>query len=467
MSDPGVGYRTWLREMLGTLRRKIDRITGKRLIADSGLFLPDWYNQQNNDVRSKGIDPLSHYCAYGAYEGRDPNPLFDNEWYRQVHLAGREDLNPLLHFLKHGARAGLRPHPVFDPAWYAAHSNSGLALSAGTLRHFLEEGAAIGLAPNAQWSVDLPGAPAQTSPRDAPVGEAVTVRTAADGRSCMQPTAVEVNNAYFSALMALAECGDDWTRAEIRRALGVARSSGGAVDDDRLAQPLVSIIMPVFNRRAIVGDAIRSVLDQRYSNFECIICDDGSTDGTADAIDALVKADDRITMLRNAANEGAAAARNKCLKTANGEYFAYIDSDNIWHPCFLSLMVAALARREDCQFAYASYFDAVIGEDVRYLRPTRYRAFFYDLQVRNPYIDLNSLVHRSRLYEVYGGFDSRLKMLQDYDMIRRYTLDGEVLHVPIALNLYRRIQAIGRLSEGNRTEALGLIEAKYRNKDRK
>ena len=444
--------------LLGASIRKVQSLVARAKISDSGLFLTEWYNQQNNDVRSKGIDPLSHYCAYGAYEGRDPNPLFDSEWYREVYLAGRRELNPLLHYLRHGARAGLRPHPMFDPVWYAGHRNSGLSPDA--LRHFLASGAAAGLTPDARWYGDLPGSWAERSVQDEIVCETATPTVAIVDPPGGQ-TVLEMSDVYLVALRGLSARGDAWTRAEIARARDVVRRSQGAGNNNGAAQPLVSVIMPVFNRQSFVGDAVKSVLDQRYSNFELIICDDGSTDGTVEAIAALVEADKRVTVLQNVANEGAAAARNRCLQKAAGQFFAYIDSDNIWHPCFLGLMIEALRRREECHFAYASYFDAVIGVGPGYMRPTRYRDFSYGLQVRNPYVDLNSLVHHSRLYEQHGGFDPRLRMLQDYDLIRRYTLRGEVLHVPIALNLYRRIGAISRLSEGNRAAALNLINAKY------
>lgn len=424
------------RNVFRTLRRGFHIVAGTGLIARSGLFLPEWYNLQNDDVRSQGGDPLSHYCAYGAYEGRDPNPLFDNEWYRDLYLAGREDTNPLVHFLKSGHRQGLRPHPMFDPAWYAMNSPDRLSTPAEALRHFLTRGVSIGLSPDPRW-------PSGSHAEEFDGGEVPV---------------------YVSRLADLTADAGPWTQLEVRRALGLTPRGASLSDKDESvgARPLVSVIMPVFNRRSIVGEAIRSVLDQSYRNFEFIICDDGSSDDSVQAIETLTRSDHRTLVLRNTSNEGAAAARNACLQRASGEYIAYLDSDNIWHPAYLSLMIAELDAHADCDVAYASYFDIVTDGATRHARPTRYRDFRFDLQVRNPYIDLNSLVHRSRSYETFGGFDPRLRMLQDYELIMRYASPGRVLHLPIALNIYRRIPSIGQLSEGNRTEALRIIAQKHR-----
>jgi hypothetical protein len=433
-SGGALDCRHWLHAAWGAVQQEVEARFSKGAIGSGRLFQPAWYHQQNGDVRAKGIDALFHYWRFGAYEGRDPSPVFDTEWYRHIHLGDCKHRNPLLHYLKNGRHLGLRPHPAFDAAWYAAQL--GTVTSREALEHFLSEGGAAGLPPNAEWADELSCEEAQ-------------VRLSPPERGKL----------YFDTLSKLADVGDWWTAMEVRRALRLARQNLGSGS----RSPLVSIITPVFNRESLIGEAIKSVLDQTYSNFELIVCDDGSSDGTVDVIETFAKHDDRVTVLRNKSNDGAAAARNRCLQQAKGDYFAYIDSDNIWHPQFLTLMVKALESDNGVSFAYCSYFDVVIGESGLYARPTRYRDFSYELQMRNPYIDLNSLVHRSGLLQSHGGFDPRLRMLQDYDLIGRYTAEGGVKHVSIALNIYRRIRGLGQLSDGDRAEALSIINAKQPN----
>ncbi len=95
-------------------------------------------------------------------------------------------------------------------------------------------------------------------------------------------------------------------------------------------KPMVSVIIPTYNRAHVLGRAIRSVLDQTYQDFELIVVDDGSSDHTGEVVATF--ADPRIHYLRHEKNRGAAAARNTAIKTAQGEYIASLDSHDEWLP---------------------------------------------------------------------------------------------------------------------------------------
>ena len=99
--------------------------------------------------------------------------------------------------------------------------------------------------------------------------------------------------------------------------------------------PLISVIMPTYNRSTIAGNAAISVLQQSYNNIELIIVDDGSSDGTKDIIKALN--DTRIKYIRHETNKGGSAARNTGIKSSKGDYLSFIDDDNIWMPEILEL----------------------------------------------------------------------------------------------------------------------------------
>lgn len=94
--------------------------------------------------------------------------------------------------------------------------------------------------------------------------------------------------------------------------------------------------MPTFNRASVLMRAIDSVLSQTHTELELIIINDGSTDNTAELLASLH--DKRIAVITQD-NAGAAAARNAALQKARGTYAAYLDSDNIWHPTFLEVML--------------------------------------------------------------------------------------------------------------------------------
>ena len=94
----------------------------------------------------------------------------------------------------------------------------------------------------------------------------------------------------------------------------------------------VSVIMPVYNTENFVADAIKSVQAQTFSDWQLLVCDDGSTDKSLEVVQALAKVDSRISVLRNTGPKGAPGARNTCLSNATGRYIAFLDSDDLWLP---------------------------------------------------------------------------------------------------------------------------------------
>src|SRR4051812_5349711 len=101
--------------------------------------------------------------------------------------------------------------------------------------------------------------------------------------------------------------------------------------------PLVSVIIPAYNRKAMLCESIDSVLAQNCRDFELIVVDDGSTDGTADELAARYGT--RIRVLKQA-NRGVAAARNLGVSRSCGEYIAFLDSDDLWKPGKLTAQIA-------------------------------------------------------------------------------------------------------------------------------
>jgi glycosyltransferase involved in cell wall biosynthesis len=114
--------------------------------------------------------------------------------------------------------------------------------------------------------------------------------------------------------------------------------------------PVVSVIVPTYQRRESVQRAVRSVLAQTFRDFELIVVDDGSRDGTRASLAAL---GDSITYIWQE-NRGVSAARNAGLERARGELVAFLDSDDRWLPEHLTVMVALLRRHPEAVLASSS-----------------------------------------------------------------------------------------------------------------
>ena len=133
------------------------------------------------------------------------------------------------------------------------------------------------------------------------------------------------------------------------------------VVDDRteffqMSQPVVSVVMPVYNRERYVGAAIQSILDQTFTDFEFIIVDDGSSDGSVDVIQNFD--DPRIRLIILGENRGIGVARNTGNNAARGEYIAVMDSDDIALPQRLEKQVAYMRAHPDV---------GVCGASIRYV----------------------------------------------------------------------------------------------------
>lgn len=106
----------------------------------------------------------------------------------------------------------------------------------------------------------------------------------------------------------------------------------GALEALAQSRPGVSVLMPVHNAEATLSEAVRSVIGQTSSDWELVIADDGSEDGSVRAAQAIAASDDRISVLSAERKTGAAAARNRALAAARGRYIAFLDADDLWLP---------------------------------------------------------------------------------------------------------------------------------------
>ncbi|MFW6005019.1 MAG: glycosyltransferase, partial [Desulfonatronovibrionaceae bacterium] len=213
--------------------------------------------------------------------------------------------------------------------------------------------------------------------------------------------------------------------------------------DKQQTLPLISVIMPTHNRAGIINWAVNSVLEQHYPEWELLVCDDGSTDNTAGIIKSIQ--DPRVKYL-NLQKCGAAAARNAGLKKAGGEIIAYLDSDNIWHPGYLTAMAAALLNNPGRSSAFADFIDYLVQNDDLNLLSLERPEFNHEKLLGRNYIDLNSFAHRRELYDLLGGFNEALSRRQDYDLVLKYTWLRDPVHVRTPLCLYQRNRKLDQIT---------------------
>jgi len=180
--------------------------------------------------------------------------------------------------------------------------------------------------------------------------------------------------------------------------------------------PSVSVVIPVYNRGDVIERAVESVLQQTYRDFELLVVDDGSTDGTLDVLQSI--SDERLRVLQLSANRGANAARNRGIENAAGDYVAFLDSDDLWYPEKLEKQVRRMEETpDDVGIVYCGFWD--MGGLFRQYRPRREPGRFEgnlssELTRHNFLGFINVLVKRSVL-EKTGDLDEELPALQDWD----------------------------------------------------
>lgn len=116
------------------------------------------------------------------------------------------------------------------------------------------------------------------------------------------------------------------------------------IQNNIMSENKVSIIMPAFNSQEFIVEAIESVINQTYTNWELIIIDDCSQDSTFEIIEKFSSLDSRISIIKNVNNSGAAISRNKGINYASGDYIAFLDSDDIWFPEKLAVQIRFMER---------------------------------------------------------------------------------------------------------------------------
>jgi glycosyltransferase involved in cell wall biosynthesis len=121
-----------------------------------------------------------------------------------------------------------------------------------------------------------------------------------------------------------------------------------------MENPLISVITPCYNSAPFIAQTIESVLAQTYQNWEMIIIDDCSTDGSYETVLEYAEKDRRIKVYRLEHNSGAAVCLNKAIELSQGQYIAFLDSDDLWFPQKLEKLLRFM-QEHDCDFSFTEY----------------------------------------------------------------------------------------------------------------
>ena len=226
------------------------------------------------------------------------------------------------------------------------------------------------------------------------------------------------------------------------RALPEERTSTGP------GAPLVSIVVPCYNRVGFLAEALESALGQTHPNFEVIVVDDGSDED----VGAVVSRYPGVTCVRQE-NRGPGAARNTGLRLARGEYVVLLDADDRLLPDALAAGIECFGANPSCAFVFGD-FDFVTGDGVPLVEVDpnleRLNTEFGRLRCNQPgdqhytpllcrnYVAMQaSVMYRRSALDAVGGFDERLRACEDYDLYLRLARTGAVRHHPTLIAEYR------------------------------
>ena len=353
---------------------KREFVSPEMRLIQSGIFHPAWYRARYSvDSIQSPSDLATHYLTIGWKRGFDPGPLFNNDAYLKTYVDVAEASIPPL--LHYLLHGMNEEREVVSSSFGAQPPSSRKESFQDFLRTSLLD-------------------PVRHAPFDENTKVALAIMDKMRGQFSLMADRLE----YF---------------------------------------PSVSVIMPVRNRAAIIGNAIESVLAQTYKNIELIIIDDASVDGLVDVINEL--SDERIKYIGLPAHVGVSRARNIGIEESSGELICYLDSDNSWHVDYIACMVAVLACEKSAKVAYCGQliFEQSVDSVSVDLRSLRFSPFNPSLLEHRNYIDINCVIHHRDINNsAQHWFDPTLTRLVDWDFILRISHLNRTISAPLALSNY-------------------------------
>ena len=213
-----------------------------------------------------------------------------------------------------------------------------------------------------------------------------------------------------------------------------------SVAEGAAAEPTVSIVLPTYNRRVLLAEAVASIVAQTFQDWELIVADDGSTDGTAEFVRAL--GDKRIRLLALAHSGSPAAPRAAALRAARGRWVSFLDSDDLWVNEKLERQLLELDEYPQAHWSYTAYSLTDMSGKAIPLRPPRPlmtpsgwivgRLLTFDVSA-----SIVTVMARRSFIDEVGGIDETIGVRDDYDFVLRLAARSEARAIPAALTIVR------------------------------
>ncbi len=218
--------------------------------------------------------------------------------------------------------------------------------------------------------------------------------------------------------------------------------------------PLVSVIVPTFNRPLFLKDALNSIRKQTYPNWEAIVINDGGED--VSNIVRSMPSSKRFVLLDHEFNKGMSAARNTGLNAAKGEFICYLDDDDIFKPEHLKIVVEAMQRlNADFVYTDSEYIVEALDNGHRIEKDRQYRRPEYkagQLLVHN-FIPVNCWAHRRSCLKSVGLFDETISSHEDWEFLIRMGIQFELIRVPeVTVEVHQREVADNMLRRSGHRE---------------
>ncbi len=188
----------------------------------------------------------------------------------------------------------------------------------------------------------------------------------------------------------------------------------------------ISVVIPTYNRVSFLKEAIDSVLSQTYRNFELIVVDDGSTDGTPKLLSSYGY---KIRVIPQA-NQGPSAARNRGIEAAKGKWIAFLDSDDVWKPDKLKKQVQFITDHPDTKICQAEEVWIRNGKRVNPRKKHEmHSGWIYEQCLPLCIVSPSSVMIHRDVFEKVGFFDETMPACEDYDLWLRICAHYPVLYV--------------------------------------
>ena len=200
--------------------------------------------------------------------------------------------------------------------------------------------------------------------------------------------------------------------------------------------PRVSVIIPTYNRRDFAREAIASVCAQTYRDFELIVVDDGSTDGTARIVEEFRQGRADSIQYIFQTNQGVSAARNHGVVRSSGQLLAFLDSDDVWQPEKLATQIAFFNAQPTAQICQTQ--EVWLRRGLRVNPRNKHRKSGGDIFLRSLELCLvspSAVMMQRTLFERMGGFDEQLPACEDYDLWLRIgaLLRVDLIDIPLVI----------------------------------